>query len=50
MLLEIITGQRAFDLARFARDEDIMLLEWVGIIIMFRVKHYFASCFLEKVQ
>ncbi|KAG5154740.1 hypothetical protein JHK82_012709 [Glycine max] len=33
MLLEIITGQRAFDLARFARDEDIMLLEWVKVLV-----------------
>ncbi|KAI4367464.1 hypothetical protein MLD38_023200 [Melastoma candidum] len=29
MLLELITGQRAFDLARLANDEDVMLLEWV---------------------
>nr|ABK25941.1 unknown [Picea sitchensis] len=29
MLLEIITGQRAFDLARLASDDDIMLLDWV---------------------
>ncbi|KAJ0987387.1 hypothetical protein J5N97_005743 [Dioscorea zingiberensis] len=29
MLLELITGQRAFDLARLANDDDVMLLEWV---------------------
>ncbi|CAL0324535.1 unnamed protein product [Lupinus luteus] len=29
MLLELITGQRAFDLARLAKDDDIMLLDWV---------------------
>ncbi|XP_031393486.1 BRASSINOSTEROID INSENSITIVE 1-associated receptor kinase 1-like isoform X3 [Punica granatum] len=29
MLLEILTGQRAFDLARLADDEDVMLLDWV---------------------
>ncbi|CAN6360433.1 unnamed protein product, partial [Urochloa humidicola] len=29
MLLELITGQRAFDLARLANDEDAMLLDWV---------------------
>ncbi|XP_031129902.1 BRASSINOSTEROID INSENSITIVE 1-associated receptor kinase 1-like [Ipomoea triloba] len=29
MLLEIITGQRAFDLARLANDDDVMLLDWV---------------------
>ena len=31
MLLELITGQRAFDLARLANDDDVMLLDWVGI-------------------
>ncbi|KAJ3707835.1 hypothetical protein LUZ61_011540 [Rhynchospora tenuis] len=29
LLLELITGQRAFDLARLANDDDIMLLDWV---------------------
>ncbi|KAL6907902.1 hypothetical protein ACP4OV_002072 [Aristida adscensionis] len=29
MLLELITGQRAFDLARLADDDDVMLLDWV---------------------
>ncbi|KAJ4824857.1 BRASSINOSTEROID INSENSITIVE 1-associated receptor kinase 1 [Turnera subulata] len=29
MLLELITGQRAFDLARLANDDDGMLLDWV---------------------
>jgi len=29
MLLELITGQRAFDLARLANDDDLMLLDWV---------------------
>ncbi|GMP39340.1 hypothetical protein CsSME_00010209 [Camellia sinensis var. sinensis] len=29
MLLELITGQRAFDPARRANDDDIMLLVWV---------------------
>jgi len=32
MLLELITGQRAFDLARLANDDDVMLLDWVGIM------------------
>uniref|UniRef100_N1R4V5 non-specific serine/threonine protein kinase n=1 Tax=Aegilops tauschii TaxID=37682 RepID=N1R4V5_AEGTA len=27
-LLELITGQRAFDLARLANDDDVMLLDW----------------------
>ena len=31
MLLELITGQRAFDLARLASSEDVMLLSWVCI-------------------
>ncbi|XP_073045544.1 BRASSINOSTEROID INSENSITIVE 1-associated receptor kinase 1-like isoform X2 [Primulina eburnea] len=29
MLLELITGLRAFDNARLANDEDLMLLDWV---------------------
>ncbi|KAL6514671.1 BRASSINOSTEROID INSENSITIVE 1-associated receptor kinase 1 [Orobanche gracilis] len=29
MLLELMTGQRAFDLARLASDDDVMLLDWV---------------------
>ena len=29
-LLELITGQRAFDLARLANDDDVMLLDWVS--------------------
>ncbi|XP_039801367.1 disease resistance protein RGA5-like isoform X4 [Panicum virgatum] len=29
MLLELITGQRAFDLARLANDDDVMLLDWI---------------------
>ncbi|KAJ4810760.1 SERK family receptor-like protein kinase [Rhynchospora pubera] len=29
LLLELITGQRAFDLARLANDDDVMLLDWV---------------------
>lgn len=31
LLLELITGQRAFDLARLANDDDVMLLDWVRI-------------------
>ncbi|KAF7820576.1 somatic embryogenesis receptor kinase 2 [Senna tora] len=31
MLLELITGQRAFDLARLANDDDVMLLDWIII-------------------
>ncbi|KAK4480118.1 hypothetical protein RD792_013175 [Penstemon davidsonii] len=29
MLLELITGQRAFDLARLVNCDDVMLLDWV---------------------
>ncbi|XP_073151988.1 BRASSINOSTEROID INSENSITIVE 1-associated receptor kinase 1-like isoform X1 [Henckelia pumila] len=29
MLLELITGQRAFNLARLANDDEVMLLDWV---------------------
>ncbi|WOG87268.1 hypothetical protein DCAR_0206491 [Daucus carota subsp. sativus] len=33
MLLELITGQRAVDLARLANDNDVMLLEWVKVLL-----------------
>ncbi|XP_073045549.1 BRASSINOSTEROID INSENSITIVE 1-associated receptor kinase 1-like isoform X1 [Primulina eburnea] len=33
MLLELITGQRTFDLARLANDDDVMLLDWVRGIL-----------------
>ncbi|XP_020222351.1 BRASSINOSTEROID INSENSITIVE 1-associated receptor kinase 1 isoform X1 [Cajanus cajan] len=33
MLLELITGQRAFDLARLANDDDVMLLDWVKVLL-----------------
>jgi somatic embryogenesis receptor kinase 1 len=29
MLLELITGERAFDFSRLANDDDVMLLDWV---------------------
>ncbi|BFI20749.1 hypothetical protein MPTK1_7g15980 [Marchantia polymorpha subsp. ruderalis] len=29
MLLELITGQRAYDFQRLANDDDLMLLDWV---------------------
>ncbi|KAK2978040.1 hypothetical protein RJ640_002832 [Escallonia rubra] len=28
MLLELVTGQRAFNLARLAKNDDVMLLDW----------------------
>ncbi|GAB4845225.1 Somatic embryoproteinsis receptor kinase 2 [Ancistrocladus abbreviatus] len=30
MLLKLITGRRAFDLARLANDDDAMLLDWAS--------------------
>ncbi|XP_029128561.1 BRASSINOSTEROID INSENSITIVE 1-associated receptor kinase 1 isoform X2 [Cajanus cajan] len=33
MLLEIITGQRAFNLARLVVDDEIMLLDWVKVVL-----------------
>ncbi|XP_014516384.1 BRASSINOSTEROID INSENSITIVE 1-associated receptor kinase 1-like isoform X2 [Vigna radiata var. radiata] len=33
MLLEIITGQRAFNLARLAINDEVMLLEWVKALL-----------------
>ncbi|PPR99644.1 hypothetical protein GOBAR_AA21013 [Gossypium barbadense] len=38
MLLELITGQRAFDLARLANDDDVMLLDWLMAMLKFQVK------------
>ena len=35
MLLELITGQKAFDLARFAKDDDVLLLDWVRILLYY---------------
>ncbi|KAK6945449.1 LOW QUALITY PROTEIN: Protein kinase domain, partial [Dillenia turbinata] len=32
MLLELITGHRAFDLARLVNDDDVMLLDWASIL------------------
>ncbi|KAK9077129.1 hypothetical protein SSX86_005465 [Deinandra increscens subsp. villosa] len=29
MLLELVTGQRAYDLARLEKDDELMLLDWV---------------------
>lgn len=31
ILLELIRGQRAFDLTRLANNEDVMLLNWIRI-------------------
>ncbi|GMP39328.1 hypothetical protein CsSME_00010201 [Camellia sinensis var. sinensis] len=37
MLLELIIGQRAFDLARLANDDDVMLLDWVKGLLKDRI-------------
>lgn len=44
MLLELITGQRAFDLARLANDDDVMLLDWVCLV----QKHILLFTFAVK--
>jgi serine/threonine protein kinase len=41
MLLELITGQRAFDLARLANDDDVMLLDWVCTLYYVLIVFYF---------
>ncbi|RVW68477.1 Somatic embryogenesis receptor kinase 4 [Vitis vinifera] len=33
MLLELITGQRAFDPARLANDDAVMLLDWLWLLV-----------------
>ncbi|KAK7400291.1 hypothetical protein VNO78_11495 [Psophocarpus tetragonolobus] len=33
MLLELVTGQRAFDLARLASHDEVMLFEWVKTLM-----------------
>ncbi|XAR49433.1 Non-specific serine/threonine protein kinase [Bertholletia excelsa] len=34
LLLEIITGQNAFDLGRLANDDDVVLLEWINRLLI----------------
>ncbi|KAA3488521.1 BRASSINOSTEROID INSENSITIVE 1-associated receptor kinase 1-like [Gossypium australe] len=34
MLLELITGQKAVDIARFANDDDVMLLDWICAVFL----------------
>ena len=47
MLLELITGQRAFDLARLANDDDVMLLDWVNYLFflfsLVIIQHYHTT-------
>ncbi|CAF1711615.1 unnamed protein product [Brassica napus] len=59
MLLELITGQRAFDLARLANDDDVMLLDWVSIYYVFpptcivayiRVSYKCLFCTIKQVK
>ena len=52
MLLELITGQKALDLARLATDDDNMLLDWVCYMVFFSTKnnhhflHFLRVCFV----
>lgn len=43
MLLELVTGQKAFDLARLAKDDDVMLLDWVCIALYSKFLCHFKS-------
>ncbi|GMJ03445.1 SOMATIC EMBRYOGENESIS RECEPTOR-LIKE KINASE 3, BRI1-associated receptor kinase [Hibiscus trionum] len=47
MLLELITGQRAFDLARLANDDDVMLLDWVKGLLKDRKLEMLVDADLE---
>ncbi|GMP39106.1 hypothetical protein CsSME_00010075 [Camellia sinensis var. sinensis] len=47
MLLELITGQRAFDLARLANDDDVMLLDWVSFYFSHMICFHYVSRVLE---
>lgn len=48
MLLELITGQRAFDLARLANDDDVMLLDWVNIL--FLISQIYSNTALQLIH
>ncbi|KMZ68185.1 Receptor-like kinase [Zostera marina] len=48
MLLELITGQRAFDLARLANDDDVMLLDWVKGLLKERKLEMLVDPDLQK--
>jgi len=41
MLLEIITGYRAFNLARLAINDEVMLLEWVVLLCFLKTCYYY---------
>ncbi|KAL7205950.1 hypothetical protein ACSBR2_018796 [Camellia fascicularis] len=48
MLLELITGQRDFDLARLANDDDkVMLLDWVIIYLPHTISFHYVTRVLE---
>ncbi|KAL5787646.1 hypothetical protein ACOSP7_004595 [Xanthoceras sorbifolium] len=47
MLLELITGQRAFDLARLANDDDVMLLDWVKGLLKEKKLEQLVDCDLQ---
>ncbi|MFS7919386.1 putative transferase, protein kinase RLK-Pelle-LRR-II family [Helianthus anomalus] len=43
MLLELVTGQRAYDLARLEKDNEAMLLDWVSILLDHHVFLHFLN-------
>ncbi|XP_077245298.1 uncharacterized protein LOC143885157 [Tasmannia lanceolata] len=47
-LLELITGQSAFDLAQFANDVEIMLLDWVKGLCKLRKLHMLVDPDLQR--
>ncbi|KAK1560216.1 hypothetical protein Q3G72_023670 [Acer saccharum] len=47
MLLELITGQRAFDLARLANNDDVMLLDWVKGLLKEKKLEQLVDCDLQ---
>ncbi|KAJ9561360.1 hypothetical protein OSB04_006520 [Centaurea solstitialis] len=47
MLLELITGQRAFDRARLANDDDVMLLDWVKGLLREKKLETLVDCDLK---
>ena len=54
MLLELITGQRAFDLARLANDDDVMLLDWVNYFFFVLISDHtalphYSSCLFSSI-
>ncbi|KAK0591401.1 hypothetical protein LWI29_001182 [Acer saccharum] len=47
MLLELITGQRAFNLARLANDDGVMLFDWVKGLLKEKKLEQLVDCDLQ---